>query len=105
MGLAACSSSFGWGLDLSLRRDCFARKVAVEHFFGSSQRDAKDERQCCEHDFVQQRYSQADVLRGKQRDQQAEKSADGKNEHTEGEASPNGTRKIRSDLGRCAQGY
>ena len=29
---------------------------------------------------------------------------DGKNEHTEGEASPNGTRKILSDLGRCAQG-
>ena len=37
--------------------------------------------------------------------QQAEKSADCKNEHTEGEASPNGNRKILSDLERCAKGY
>src|SRR2546421_7966394 len=65
--LAACSSSYWWGLDFFLRRDCFARKGAVEHFFGSFQRDAKDERQCCEHDFVQERYSQADVHLGKHR--------------------------------------
>ena len=75
----------------------------MEEGFSSSQRQTIDESQCCEHALVQEGYSKAEVLPGKQRDEHAREADDDKKEDTEGKAPPYGTGKILADFRRTAE--
>jgi len=45
----------------------FARKVAVEDFFGCTQCDAIDEKQRCEHASIQHGNPEVDIICGRRR--------------------------------------
>src|SRR2546421_6659149 len=75
----------------------------MEEGFSSSQRQTIDESQCCEHALVQEGYSKAEVLPGKQRDEHARQSEDHQQEHTVGKAPPEGSGQILADFRRTAE--
>jgi len=80
-----------------------AWEVVIEYFFGSSQGNAINERQCCEHALVQEGYPKVEVLLGKPGYEHAWESDEHQQEHTEGKASLHGTGKMLADFGRTAE--